>query len=238
MFGPIELTEKIEKLVCKGRSRKYYRFRPARFYGGIASADCVGCNLRCVFCWSNDAARDGKIGRFFDGEEVAGKLTEIARRHNFTKVRITGNEPTLCKEHLLDVLHHLPDDLHFILETNGIALGYDIGFVSELSNFDNLHIRVSLKGCDEAEFSKLTGANPEAFELQLKGLENCVKHNISCHAALLYDLIDKRKIPRLKERLRGIKIGLERIEFEYLMLYPHVEERLREASFSERPVKS
>jgi uncharacterized Fe-S cluster-containing radical SAM superfamily protein len=21
-----------------------------RWYGGIATADCVGCNLRCVFC--------------------------------------------------------------------------------------------------------------------------------------------------------------------------------------------
>jgi len=34
-----------EQGVCNERKRKYYRFRAARFYGGIATADCMGCNL-------------------------------------------------------------------------------------------------------------------------------------------------------------------------------------------------
>ena len=228
-FDPIELTEKLKGRVCAGKSRRYYRFRPARFYGGIASADCVGCNLRCIYCWSNDPAREGKIGEMMTGEEVAGKLTGIARKFGFHKVRITGNEPTLCGEHLIDVLSHLPGDILFILETNGILLGFDEDLVSELSAFENLHVRVSLKGYDGETFSALTGATPESFELQLKALESCARYGISCHAALPYELADPDGISGLIERLRSISPGLERIEFEPITPYPHVRERLEKA---------
>jgi uncharacterized Fe-S cluster-containing radical SAM superfamily protein len=33
------------EVICKGNKRKYYRFRAGRFYGGIATADCMGCNM-------------------------------------------------------------------------------------------------------------------------------------------------------------------------------------------------
>lgn len=228
-FDPIELTERVRGIACKGEERKYYRFRPARFYGGIASADCVGCNLRCIYCWSNDPAREGRIGEMMRGEEVAGRLVEIARRFGFRKARITGNEPTLCGEHLINVLSHLPGDILFILETNGILLGFDEDLVSELSAFKNLHVRVSLKGCDGETFSALTGAIPESLELQLKALENCVRQGISCHAALPYELADPDEVSGLIERLRRISPGLERVELEPITPYPHVRERLERA---------
>jgi len=43
------LAEKVREIVGSGDKRKYYRFRPASFYGGIATADCVGCCLKCLF---------------------------------------------------------------------------------------------------------------------------------------------------------------------------------------------
>ena len=231
MFNSILLSKKIEEKVCRGKSRKYYRFRPAKFYGGIASADCVGCNLRCIFCWSNDVAREGRIGKFYSGRSVAEKLVSIARKHGFNKVRITGNEPTLCKDHLLDVLDNIPNNLLFILETNGILLGYDESYIAELANYENLHVRVSLKGCDSEEFSKLTGAKPEGFNYQIRALELCVKYGVSCHAALLYDVVDKKKIALLQKRLARIHPALAELEFEPLILYPHVKERLLRSGF-------
>ncbi|RLF22604.1 MAG: molybdenum cofactor biosynthesis protein MoaA, partial [Thermoprotei archaeon] len=57
-FDALKLSEAIEKIVVRGVERKYYRLvRGGRWYGGIATADCCGCNLRCVFCWSG-APRD------------------------------------------------------------------------------------------------------------------------------------------------------------------------------------
>ncbi len=41
MYDPFTLSRKIESIVCQGSRRKYYRFRPAGFYGGIATADYV-----------------------------------------------------------------------------------------------------------------------------------------------------------------------------------------------------
>ena len=42
MINPIKRAEELTRVVSKGDLRKYYRFRPARFYGGIATAACGG----------------------------------------------------------------------------------------------------------------------------------------------------------------------------------------------------
>lgn len=234
MYDPLVLSKEIENIVTRRRKmkieRKYYRFRPARFYGGIASADCVGCNLRCVYCWSNDSAREGKIGKFYSPEEVASNLVKIAEKFGFKQVRITGNEPTLSKEHLLSLLEEIPKKFTFILETNGILLGNDENYVKELKNFENLYVRVSLKGCNEKEFFRLTNAKPEAFELQLRALEFCLKHGIPCHPAVLINFSNKESLNFLKKRLEEIDDGLKKkLEYEELMLYPHVLKRLKKA---------
>jgi uncharacterized Fe-S cluster-containing radical SAM superfamily protein len=49
-----DLASQTQAIVSRGRLRKYYRFRWAGYYGGIATADCVGCCLRCLSCWSWD----------------------------------------------------------------------------------------------------------------------------------------------------------------------------------------
>ena len=231
MYDPLELSKKIEKLVTKKENgivyRKYYRFRPAPFYGGIASADCVGCNLRCIYCWSNDLAREGKIGKFYSPQEIASRLISIAEKYNYSKLRITGNEPTLSKEHLLQVLELIPEKYTFILETNGILLGADEGYVKDLKKFSNLHVRISLKGCRAEEFSKITGAKPETFRLQLNALKFCANNKISFHPAILIDLVKREDLEKLKEELEKIERGLAReLEYEQLILYPTVKKRL------------
>ena len=136
MYDPIELAEKIREVVGSGEKRKYYRFRPAPFYGGIATADCVGCCLRCLFCWSwHILVQAEKVGRFHSPEEVARNLVSIARKKGFQQVRISGNEPTLHQSHLLKVLQLIPKEIHFILETNGILIGHDPSYAKELSLF-------------------------------------------------------------------------------------------------------
>jgi uncharacterized Fe-S cluster-containing radical SAM superfamily protein len=38
MYDPLVMADKTREVVCQGNRRKYHRFRPARFYGGIATA--------------------------------------------------------------------------------------------------------------------------------------------------------------------------------------------------------
>jgi len=81
MYDPIEMAGETREVVCRGDRRKYYRFRPARFYGGIATADCVGCCLRCVYCWSwREVANPERIGEWHSPEHVASTLIGIAER--------------------------------------------------------------------------------------------------------------------------------------------------------------
>jgi uncharacterized Fe-S cluster-containing radical SAM superfamily protein len=154
MFNPLDLAELTRDIVCKNNQRKYYRFRASRFYGGIATADSVGCCLRCVFCWSwNVVTRPQECGNYYSPEEVARKLIAIAKRKKLRQLRISGNEPTICREHLIRVLELIPKDYLFILETNGILIGNDDTYAKELSRFSNLYARVSLKRTNGEEFS-------------------------------------------------------------------------------------
>jgi uncharacterized Fe-S cluster-containing radical SAM superfamily protein len=49
-FDPIQRSKEVESLVIQGDKRCYYRFRFAKFYGGIVTAHATGCNLLCAYC--------------------------------------------------------------------------------------------------------------------------------------------------------------------------------------------
>ena len=228
MYDPLKTAVTTQAIVCSGDQRKYYRFRPAKFYGGIATADCVGCNLRCVFCWSwNVTTRPETVGSFYTPRDVAQRLIGIAKGKKLTRVRISGNEPTLCREHLLKVLELIPQEYLFILETNGILIGNDETYGRDLSQFPNLHVRVSLKGTCEEEFFRLTGAQPAAFRLQLKALEHLVGCGVVVHPACMVSFSTDDRVKALRTRLAAIHPSFRDFEEEELILYPAVEERLR-----------
>lgn len=226
MFDPVEMARAAERIVCDGDRRSYYRFRSARFYGGISTADCVGCCLRCVFCWSwREVERPHKYGSMYTPEDVASRLVAIAKSKGYRQIRISGNEPTIGRDHLIRVLERIPRLYAFILETNGIMIGHDEGYAEELARFPNVHVRVSLKGACEEEFSKLTGSLPGGFGLQLKALENLRKHGVKVHPACMVSFSSEESIGKLREKLRTT--GFNDLEVEELILYPAVEERLK-----------
>ncbi len=228
MFNPIELAELTRNIVCKNNQRKYYRFRSSRFYGGIATADCVGCCLRCIFCWSwNVVARPQVCGKFYSPEEVVCKLIAIAESKKYRQLRISGNEPTICREHLIKILELIPQDYLFILETNGILIGSDITYAKELSRFPNLYVRVSLKGTCEEEFSRLTGAISQGFQLQLAALENLDRYGANVRPACMISFSSPENFTALRKKLKAINTTFENFEVEELILYPSVKERLK-----------
>ena len=232
-YDPVARAEETAKTVTRGSLRKYYRFRPARFYGGIATADCLGCCLRCLFCWAWDnVTHAGERGDFYSPEQVANKLTAISCKKGFRQVRISGNEPTIAKDHLLGVLSLIPKDLLFILETNGILLGHDASYADELGKFENLYVRVSLKGASEHEFTTLTGAKPQGFELQLKALENLHRAGVDTQPAVMVSFSTPESLSSLRKRLVEISKRFENFETEELVLYGEVEDRLRKAEIA------
>ena len=235
LYDSVQRHKAVEKLVTRqgreGENRKYYRFRPARWYGGIVTADCVGCGLLCKFCWVRDSVmlHPADTGRFYTPTQVADKLIALARKCHFNQLRVSGGEPTIGKAHLLALLELLRGkELSFILETNGIPIAYDETYAKDLSKYDFIHVRVSLKGCAEEEFSMLTGAKPEGFRLQLLSLESLNKEGVSCHPAIMTSFSHARNLRILVENLRRIDLGMaEKAEIEELILYPHVARRIQ-----------
>lgn len=235
MIDPIDLTSKITPLVVNGSLRRYYRVaRGGRWYGGISTADCTGCNLKCVFCWSGQPRDNPLIGKFFSPGQVFAALDSIAKRRGYGQVRVSGNEPTIGREHLLSLMELTEQAGYmFILETNGILIGHDKGYARALSKFSKVHVRVSIKGTCPEEFSKLTGALPKFFNLQLNALGNLLDSGVSCHPAVMLSFSTKEGFKNLIGRLEEISRSLvNEVEEEYLFMYPHVERRLRAAGIT------
>lgn len=226
MYNPLELSKKTEEIVLKNNLKKYYRFRPTGFYGGIATADTVGCNLRCKFCWSGNSVWDAnRTGEFYSPKEVAEKLQGIADSKKYHQLRVSGGEPTIGKHHLIDLLETLTPTYVFILETNGILLGFDKQYVEDLSSFKHLHVRVCLKGADAEEFCLFTGAT-QGFEYQLKALQNLREHHMNFNIAFVSTHPEKKQ--RLFQQLEDMGLQDVMVEEEEITLYPLVRKRLQQ----------
>jgi uncharacterized Fe-S cluster-containing radical SAM superfamily protein len=205
-YDPIELMRLTEDKVCRGKARKYTDFYCTGVYGGISTGYLVGCCLRCVFCWV-DLSRDfpDRYGRFYTPDEVAERLIANARKRRVSKLRLSGGEPTLGKDHLLGVLDQIDGrGFSFILETNGIPWGHDPDYAQALTRYHDVHVRVSLKAGSAAGFQARTGARGEYWELPLRATERLMATGVSFHVAAMTDprLMPVKERQALVSRLR------------------------------------
>lgn len=236
-FDPIKRAKEIETIVMQDLKRKYHRFRPAPYYGGIATADAVGCCFLCAYCWSYfRIMAPEKYGKFYHPEEVADNLLRIAQKKGFSYVRITGCEPVLGErslEHLNKVIVKTLEankDLTFILETNGLLLGYYPDFISRLS-IPRLSIRVALKGWDAQSFQKISGADRAYFEYPIIAVKKMLEKGLDAWPAVMLDVFGEDGIETLKTHLH--KSGLKcRLETEQLERYPYVMENIQKRAVS------
>jgi uncharacterized Fe-S cluster-containing radical SAM superfamily protein len=219
-FDPIRRSQEMEKIVMQGDKRMYYRFRFAKFYGGIATADAVGCNLLCAYCWNYFRNQNpAKAGTFFSPLEVAEKLKTIANKHGCSKYRISGAEPLLGRNsanHLTEIIRRI--DGYFILETNGVMIGYDRTLTEILAPLP-VHVRLCIKAHQSFDFEKITGAQAEGFDYQLNAARHLEEAGISYSIAVMAGFVDPKKLP------------LPVHEVEDLILYKSSEKMLRRQGF-------
>ena len=215
-FDPLESASKTEKTVTRegpeGSERKYTGFYSVPVYRGIATGYAAGCCLRCIYCWAN-WSRDfpEKFGQFFSPRQAAERLFEAAEKGiayseywrrripKVRKLRLSGCEPTIGKEHLLSLLRYVEQSGYpFYLETNGILFGADRDYVKRLSGFSSfIYVRVSFKAATPEGFTKRTGAAGRFYELPFKALRNLVDEGIYARAAAM---TDSRVMPRDERR--------------------------------------
>lgn len=213
--------------------RLYYRFRGDRWYGGIATGDVIGCILSCVFCWSWRFRDNYRIGSFYSPQEAFEKIYSIVSARGFDKVRLSGGEPTISIDHVIELAKLFEEKgIYFILETNGVLIGYFRDYAKRLAQLSNMIVRVSFKGVSEEEFERLTGADKKFFEYQFKAIENLINEGLvpgrDVYAAAMIGFSRDEDISVFVKRLEKIDPRLRDVDWEYVFLYPHVEKRLRE----------
>jgi uncharacterized Fe-S cluster-containing radical SAM superfamily protein len=156
-----------------------------------------------------------------------------ARKKRLTKLRVSGAEPMLCKKHLLGVLDRVASKgFTFILETNGIPLGYDAEYAAELARYPGVHIRVSIKAGAPLGFEERTGARGEFWELPFRAVERLMQAGVSFHVAAMTDprLMPRDERQKLLRRLRETGYT-DWVEEEVCDPYRTSLVRLKEAGF-------
>ena len=229
-YDPIALGTATEKVVVDGNRRKYVQLgRALRFYGGTTSATEVGCNLRCKFCFSDKPVwKPKQTGKFYTPQQVFDGLAANARKYGHQTISASASEGTLGRQHLYELLDLVEQsEFVYILETNGMTLGDDSEFARSLSKYKNLHVRVSIKGCNEDEFHRLTGARKSAYQLPFLALKHLIDAGVSCNACVSISFSDTNGINEIKGRLASIHMGiLKSLELEKIKLFPKVRKRL------------
>jgi uncharacterized Fe-S cluster-containing radical SAM superfamily protein len=233
-FNPIERAEAVENIVMNGKKRKYYRFRFAPYYGGIVTADTIGCCFLCAYCWNYFRnLKPEKFGEFFSPEKVVEKLIKISERKNCNRFRISGAEPILGKEsfsHLLRIIELIKEKFEkfeFVIETNGLILGYYPELIRNLQPYKSfVFVRISIKGWDENSFEKISGAKKEYFIYPIEALRKLIDDGIMAWPAVMYEIFGDSGLRKIKERLKMEGIETD-VEVEYLERYPFVEENLK-----------
>ena len=194
-YDPLAVTEVTKSIVCKkergGELRKYSDIYVAGVYKGIVTGCVVGCNLRCFYCWS-PLSRDfpENYGKFYTPENLVKIMENLGKKYYVRKARISCGEPTICWEHLINVIKLIEEskwfDL-FILETNGLIIGAKPELVNDLKKFNKLYVRISIKAGYPDKFTWRTGAKQEFLELQYKAIEALNNTGIKFHVAAMTD---------------------------------------------------
>jgi uncharacterized Fe-S cluster-containing radical SAM superfamily protein len=250
-FDPLELARETERMVTRGGveglERKYTGFYSVPVYGGIATGYAAGCCLRCVYCWAS-WSRDfpEKLGEFYSPRSAAQRLFKAAKRgvvyseywgkriSKIEKLRLSGCEPTIGKEHLLRLLEHVARSGYpFYLETNGILFGADRDYVRRLSEFSRfIYVRVSFKAATPEDFTRRTGAMAGFYELPFKALNDLLDEGIYARAAAMTDpkVMSREERRILIEKLEEIDPGAgyaETLEEEAIDAYGTTTKRLK-----------
>jgi uncharacterized Fe-S cluster-containing radical SAM superfamily protein len=206
--------------------RKYYRFRASRHYGGIVTADAVGCPFLCAYCWNYGRNETPETsGKFFSADDVVEKLMSIARRKQIRLFRMSGAEPVLGTasfDHLLQVV----TAGRFIIETNGLVLGARPNLAERLRGL-SVAVRISIKGWDGESFELLSGARREFFGYPLNALKTLNGAGVDAWPAVMGDFFGTEGTGQLAARMEEMGIRT-RIETEYLERYPFVVANLRQ----------
>ncbi|MCJ7445848.1 MAG: radical SAM protein [Methanotrichaceae archaeon] len=222
-FDPLKRAAIVENLVMKGDARQYYRFRWTEFYNGIVTADQLGCNLLCAYCWNYTRNLNfDKMNKykFLNPSEVVQRIKRISEKDNY---RCSGAEPMLGEKsvaHLVDIIHKMNNDNFCVIETNGFMLGYNPDLIKMFKDLRRkIFFRITIKASDPKMFQKVTGAKGDFYKYPIKAIKVLEKVNYGFQVAYNPRFVQPEKL-KLSEN--------QDTEIEYMRMYPGIRKNLEE----------
>jgi uncharacterized Fe-S cluster-containing radical SAM superfamily protein len=221
------LLQEVRSQSFDGSRRRYHRFRHSTHDDAVV-ADCIGSNLRCAheWGWCEGILDDPAAGTFYSPEDVIEELVGLADEHNCSSARITGMEPVMRDDHLIEVARGLDkNDMGLRIDTNGMLLDHE--YLGRLGSACDLSIRLSFKGHDPASFQQLADVHGSWFMNQVRAFHACHTSDIETRYVLagVFDAADR---DRLADMLPADDPS---IEVEKLRICPQNRERLEAAGF-------
>ncbi|MDO0823396.1 radical SAM (seleno)protein TrsS [Desulfosporosinus nitroreducens] len=131
------------------------------------------CNLNCRFCFAN-------AGTELDEPSLAvieGWYKNVFAASGPVNIQLSGGEPTLRND--LPAILEMGRTLGFNfiqLNTNGLRLAEDPGFVGRLKKAGLSSVFLQFDGTEDSIYQAIRGRR--LFEVKAKAIENCAQHGI------------------------------------------------------------
>ncbi|WP_456467253.1 radical SAM protein [Methanopyrus sp.] len=131
---------------------------------GPVEAACFahGCNLRCPQCQNHVIAFGAASGARMTAAEAARLVVGTAREHGIDRVAISGGEPTLNPDFLVEFVRRcreLEPGVRVHVDTNGTVL--TPGYVDRLVEAGMTDLGIDVKGFRPETFARIAGVDRE-----------------------------------------------------------------------------
>ena len=132
------------------------------------------CNLKCPVCFAESGPGEDRDPAPAELRDAYQAIREMAAGSN---VQLSGGEPTLRDDLPEIVAAGRAAGFDFIqLNTNGIRLGRDSGYLKALKHAGLASVFMQFDGTDDAVYERLRGA--ALLEVKQRAIEACGEHGI------------------------------------------------------------
>ena len=141
------------------------------------------CNLRCVYCMTEEGIKLIDHSSVLSFEEIA-EFTKVAVEMGISKVRITGGEPLVRKGivNLIGMISKINGIVDLSMTTNGLLLEK---YAQQLKDAGLQRVNISLDTIDEQKFSAITrGGNIDEVKKGIAAAKSAGLHPIKINCVI------------------------------------------------------
>ncbi|MFD2304082.1 radical SAM protein [Roseibacillus ishigakijimensis] len=135
------------------------------------------CNLACPTCFADSPAGTGERLKYHSLAALQQRITGVLdRKGPIELLQLSGGEPTLHPEFfaLLDWIHEEPRIDYALINTNGVKLAGDKGFLEELGKrVSRGHLQLYLQFDGPQQEGQVELRGTDLREMKKKALANC-----------------------------------------------------------------